>query len=201
MKNWTIALAGVIGLALLTVVMAAQPPGRGERPDRPGGPEGRGPGRGFRRPVMPLMAALDADKDGELSAKEIANAAKALKKLDKNNDGKVDRAELRPQFRRPDRPGGPGEPGGPRRPGGQGFVERMMGFDKNKDGKISKEEFPERMQRMFDRLDANKDGVVDKAELEEAAKRFGRGDRPPRGPGRGGDRPERPPRPERPDAE
>ena len=43
------------------------------------------------------MMALDTDKNGELSAKEIENAARALAKLDKNEDGKLDREELRPQ--------------------------------------------------------------------------------------------------------
>ena len=57
------------------------------------------------------MLALDTDKDGEISAEEIKNAEDALKKLDTNNNGKVDRQELRPQF------AGPGGPpmGGPRR--------------------------------------------------------------------------------------
>ena len=36
-----------------------------------------------------MIAALDTDGDGELSAKEIENATVALKKLDKNNDGKL----------------------------------------------------------------------------------------------------------------
>ena len=75
---------------------------------------------------MPLMAALDADKDGELSAAEIKNVAKALKKLDKDGNGKLSREELRPQFRGPGGPsaGGPGRGG----PGAGSFAERIMGF-------------------------------------------------------------------------
>jgi hypothetical protein len=50
------------------------------------------------------MAALDADKNGELSAEEVANAATALKALDKNGDGLLSRDELRPpEFRGPRR--------------------------------------------------------------------------------------------------
>ena len=56
-----------------------------------------GPGWQFRPPLHPLMMALDADADGELSAEEISNAPAALKKLDKNADGKLSREELRPQ--------------------------------------------------------------------------------------------------------
>jgi len=64
------------------------------------------------------MTALDANNDGELSADEIAAAAQALKKLDRNGDGRLDRDETRPVF------GGPGRPPeGPRGggPGGRGF--------------------------------------------------------------------------------
>lgn len=69
--------------------------------------------------MMPLLAALDADSNGELSAQEIAGASEALKKLDKNQDGKLGRDELRPSFDRPEGPGGfPGGPPGMMGPGG-----------------------------------------------------------------------------------
>jgi hypothetical protein len=46
------------------------------------------------------------------------------------------------------------------------LVARMMEFDKNKDGKLTRDEVTDRrMLRMFDRADANKDGVVTKEEL------------------------------------
>jgi|SRR5580704_9816104 hypothetical protein len=46
------------------------------------------------------------------------------------------------------------------------LVARMMAFDKNKDGKLTREEVTDRrMLRMFDRADVNKDGVVTKEEL------------------------------------
>ena len=41
----------------------------------------------------PLLAALDADHDGTISASEIANASKSLLTLDKDGDGKISRAE------------------------------------------------------------------------------------------------------------
>ena len=59
-------------------------------------PEGRGGPRGpsgFLR-SLPVMAALDADADGQLSDKEIENASAALKALDKDKDGKLAEAEL-----------------------------------------------------------------------------------------------------------
>jgi len=150
---------------------------------------------------MPLMLALDTDRDGEISAEEIKNAVAALKKLDRNGDGRLSREELRPQF---GGPGGPGQPG----PGAESFVERLMAQDKNGDGTVSKEEMPEWMQqRMLERVDTNQDGAIDKAEAQAAAERMGRGrGGPPREGGRprdaGGDRPRRPDRPrQRPEAE
>src|SRR5258706_15280920 len=45
-------------------------------------------------------------------------------------------------------------------------VARLMAFDKNKDGKLTREEVTdERLRSLFERADANKDGVVTKAEL------------------------------------
>ena len=78
------------------------------------GKEGRKPPMG---PMGPLMAALDTDKDGVLSAEEIAAATENLKKLDKNGDGKIDRMELlppRPQGKQGDNAQGPRDGRGPR---------------------------------------------------------------------------------------
>jgi hypothetical protein len=67
-------------------------------------PDGR-PGRpeAGRRPPPPIIAALDLNHDGVISADEIAKAPESLKKLDKNGDGQLTRDELRP----PHPPGGP----------------------------------------------------------------------------------------------
>src|SRR4051794_38219049 len=59
-------------------------------------------------------------------------------------------------------------------PGGKGktesadeFIAKMLAFDKNKDGKLTKEELIDtRLHSLFDRADANKDGVVTREELE-----------------------------------
>jgi hypothetical protein len=46
------------------------------------------------------------------------------------------------------------------------FVTRIMAFDANKDGTLTKAEVTDaRLQRLFDRADANKDGTATKEEL------------------------------------
>ncbi|MES2573097.1 MAG: EF-hand domain-containing protein [Verrucomicrobiota bacterium] len=102
-------LLSTVALCALASSLHAQEPRR----------EGPPPGGADRRPAPPLMAALDANKDGEIDAAELANASAALKALDKNGDGKLSGEEIRP----PRGPGGP-EPRGERRgpeeaPGGK----------------------------------------------------------------------------------
>jgi len=68
------------------------------------GPEGRrgdGPGREMNVLRMdPVLALLDVDGDGILSAEEILNAPKVLRKLDADGDGKVTREEAMASIRR-----------------------------------------------------------------------------------------------------
>src|SRR5262245_63303170 len=44
-------------------------------------------------------------------------------------------------------------------------VARLMSFDRNKDGKLEKDELAERMYTVMDRGDANGDGCLDRSEL------------------------------------
>jgi len=63
------------------------------------------------------------------------------------------------------RTGGPGKDTG-KDLSNSPLVTKMMAFDKNKDGKLTKDEVTDvRLHRLFDRADANKDGVVTKEEL------------------------------------
>ena len=47
---------------------------------------------------LPILIALDADGNGEISDTEIMDSAAALGKLDKNKEGKLTPDELRPSF-------------------------------------------------------------------------------------------------------
>jgi len=83
---------------LLAVTLGASLPLSVMAQDQGGGPQGgppMGPPPG-QRPPPPVIAALDTNKDGVISASEIANASDALKSLDKNGDGQLTQDELRP---------------------------------------------------------------------------------------------------------
>ena len=97
-----------------------------ERGSQSGGRGGQGGPGGFMR-MFPVMSALDSDGNGEISPEEIKGAVAALKKLDKNKDGKLTEDELRPNFsgrggasgQRPSR-GGEGRSGQRPSRGGEG---------------------------------------------------------------------------------
>lgn len=215
MKNTKMMIFAVAITMCLAATVMAQPPGGqrgGERGQRggerggerggPGGQRGGGGGdMGRMMQMMPVLAALDANKDGVISKSEINNAAAALRKLDKNGDGELDAEEMRPSRPEGGRSrggapeGGPGGERGGRSAGAGGMMDRIMSQDKNQDGKLSKDEVDERMLPMFDRLDANSDGSIDKSEIEAAAARMGGGRGGRGGPGGnqgGGQRPQRP---------
>lgn len=119
---------------------------------------------------LPLMMALDADGDGEISSREIDGAVAALKKLDKNSDGKLTMDELVPEGMP-----GPLGPGGPNVDPAE-MVKRMMMADANNDGFIDQDEMPERMKTMMlGRADTNQDGKLSKEEITQMVSQMGRG--------------------------
>ena len=89
-----------------------------------------------------------------LTAALLVTGAAVAQAPDQNADS------VRPFFRQPRLPGGLGV---------DDVVARLMAFDKNKDGKITRDELPERMQFLIDLGDTNKDGALDRDEIKKLA--------------------------------
>lgn len=203
MKNSRICSVMLAALVLSGAAFAADEPakkgpgGKNQAARQPGAGRPEMAGRMAQR--MPLMMALDADKDGSISVTELENASKALAKLDKDGDGALSPVELRPDFAGTDGEGmlreGRPEFDGP--PGKEMMARMFEQHDADKDGNLSGDEIPERMQQKLARIDENGDGDIDKSELEKAMARMG--DRAGKSRGAKGDRdgagvkPKRPP--------
>ena len=158
-------------------------------------PQGMGGMGGFN----PMQ--FDRNKDGKLSRQEVPQQmSRMFDRMDRNKDGFVTQDELRPQMGgggnskgRPqaggidpstglpigtggNRPQGGGMGPGMGSPGG--VPVRIAQYDSNKDGKLSKQEVPEQLGRIFDFIDRNKDGYVTQDELQVGGSMRPGGNRP-----------------------
>jgi Ca2+-binding EF-hand superfamily protein len=132
-----------------------------------------------------LFRKLDANKDGFVTPDEVQDGQKALyerllRTSDKDGDKKLSQAEFQAGLKpeegpRPPLAGGqsPGPRGDKGNKGGDAreFFSRL---DANKDGKLARDEMPERMRENFSRLDANGDGAVSQEEFAQGARPFGK---------------------------
>jgi hypothetical protein len=177
------------GLMVLLVFVGsalAQPPGDRGRPPGPGGLE---------RLVDELklsdrkrdtaLVALRTYQDNVRTVTDLANSA-LLRKMKEA----LSQEEFQKLVQATDAFRGPGDR---RSLTIDDVVARIMSFDKNNDGKVSKEELPERMQDLIAKGDTNKDGVLDKEEIRQLAAdlakeevAIGRGPGPGGPPGPGG---------------
>lgn len=204
MKNVILFSVGLSVMFVAATAFAQDTP-KGEGPgsrvpglrQQPGG--GRPEMAGAMAQRLPLMMALDADKDGSISASEIENASKALAKLDKDGDGALSPEEIRPDFAAMARDGlmPGGQPGSNGAPTKEMMARMFEQRDTDKDGKLSGDEIPDRMRENLSRVDENGDSAVDKSEMERAMAKMG--DRAGQGRGAKGDKdgagvkPKRPP--------
>jgi hypothetical protein len=136
----------------------------------------RGPRPGQRPPGgPPLIRALDADHDGEISAGEIASAASSLRVLDTDADGQLSAAELHP----PRPANAPTPPEGTARPtsGERPRDPVLAALDTDGDGALSAAEIANAPAALA-RLDANKDGKLTPEELRPAGAPHHRAQRP-----------------------
>jgi Ca2+-binding EF-hand superfamily protein len=132
---------------------------------------GQDDGRDFAPPVSRAISALDADRDGRISAAEIRSSSAALKALDSNGDGRLTHDEIGPAVggRRPGGRGGDEGRGGGAAGSADELTNTLMTFDRNGDDQLERGEVPERFQGLFDRADANNDRTLTRDELTRSA--------------------------------
>ncbi|MEM8884369.1 MAG: EF-hand domain-containing protein [Planctomycetota bacterium] len=151
--------------------------------DRAGGKKGKGK-RGRRGAVDPkriekqvagTLKRFDKNGDGKIGSDELPErGAKGWLRMDANQDGFIDSAEMTVAFtERAQRRGAQGRDGMNRRGGGRDWAKRIQTMDADKDGKVAKAEWKGRPEG-FDRLDQNKDGFIDAAEVEQFSKNMRR---------------------------
>jgi len=124
----------------------------------------------YRREFMrdnPVLAALDANHDGEISAAEIADSAGALRSLDIDNNGSLSPYEVLPH------------------PAVSEAAGIMGRFDNNDAGVIAIQSLPkddpdvESMKHLLIAADRNHDGVVTRGELIIELATVGQAERQP----------------------
>lgn len=107
-----------------------------------------------RRPSDLIHVLIDMSASDDVCHDELQRSYDILRKLDKNQDGKIDPDELKAARLQ--------------------IVEDRVDYlfaelDKNKDSKISRKEAKGMLLQDFDQIDRDKDGSIDRAELTRAA--------------------------------
>jgi Ca2+-binding EF-hand superfamily protein len=129
-----------------------------------------------------VFRRVDSNEDGFVTADEVNDGQRRLfdrllRTSDKDGDGKLSRDEFvagttaSPDTADVPQQGSPFGFGGGRQPNFQpGQLLRRL--DRDGDGKLSREEAPQRMRQGFDRLDANTDGYIDADEFRRLTRAF-----------------------------
>lgn len=145
MKRYTFVF--VFALAAANLAAAQRPNGLGAGG---GAPYGQPPSAAGPSPNA-MFDAIDVDRDGAITVRELRKAVVALKQFDADKDGKITRDEVL---------GGPPNP--------QAAVDRVMENDRDGDGKLSKSELPRQLESLLKSGDTNGDGALDRGELANA---------------------------------
>ena len=143
----------------------------------PAGEQQSSGGRGWSR-----LKENDSDGDGKISKDEAPeNLKRFFDRLDKNGDGFIEESELS-SSRGGNRPAPADDEESGAKKGSGGFALPESGqafvalFDKDKNGKVSKEELPAELKRGIDfwwkNVDSNSDDAVDEKEADAMIEQF-----------------------------
>jgi Ca2+-binding EF-hand superfamily protein len=108
-----------------------------------------------RRPSDVIYVLIEMSDYDEDCVKEIQQVYDALRKLDRNKNGKIDAEELKAA----------------RQQLLEERIDRIIAeLDTDEDGKISRKEAKGLIRKNFDKIDTNEDGYIDRDELLNAAR-------------------------------
>lgn len=108
--------------------------------------------------LVKAFEKLDANKDGAVDREELEQQrARAFQRFDTNKDGAIDRAEVDALVKKREARGGRGS---------DRVAKQFQAADKDRDGRVTKAEFLDKMPPWFARADANRDGKVTRQELD-----------------------------------
>ena len=110
-----------------------------------------------------ISKLLDANNDGKVSREEFAKIVSLFDTLDKDHNGDLSQEEMNGFSRAVNEVQAQAT-------GGVEVNNLFEKYDKNKDGKITAEEFGN--ERLFKSMDLNKDGEVTRAEADTALKQL-----------------------------
>lgn len=122
-----------------------------------------------------LFERLDKDENGFVDESEVGDDAarlfnRLLRTSDENKDGKLSREEFQAgTTQRPDDAPPADSPPADRPPMAFDAAAMLQRLDANSDGKLARDELPERIRPAFERIDANGDGSVDQEEFNRFA--------------------------------
>ncbi len=138
---------------------------------------------GMRPQVVEILYwVIDVPEDEPASANELQRAYEVLRKMDADNNGKLDSGEIKTFRDQREK---------------QRVQHIMQVLDRNNDGKVTKEEARGLWADHFAELDKNNDGAIDKQEVEAACRmkhEAGKGATPGQ-PGQPGSQPGQPAKP------
>ncbi|MDJ0973355.1 MAG: EF-hand domain-containing protein [Planctomycetota bacterium] len=145
-------------------------PGGAEPNKKPRANKADKPGKGMRgmrdlsvEQVRKRFQELDQDADQQLTAEDGVNA-KLVERMDTDQSGGVSLAEFEAAVTKAQKRAKPAKKGGGANP--DRIKKMLQRFDQDRDGKVSRDEFPGSDDR-FDRMDVNKDGFLSDADFAD----------------------------------